>query len=146
MIANQIFFCRGCGKGGGKESKCSLLGTEALDESSGSSALVLSATPPSTACFLSALFHLLAPSGKLDTSHLLARRGKAGRASAMALVTPGVALVPLAHDTSSRDRAAWLSSGLCCSRDRTQTQMFQLFYVRNSQGKNPQNSTISQKK
>lgn len=50
----------------------------------------------------------------------------------VAVVTPGVALLPLAHDTGSRDGPARLSLGLCCSGDRAQTHMFKLFYVRNS--------------
>lgn len=40
------------------------------------------------AYFLSSLFHLLAPSDKLDISHLLARSGKAGRTSAVARTGP----------------------------------------------------------
>lgn len=75
---------------------------------------------------------------KVDTSHLVGRRGKAGRASAVTRthpsgrVTPGVAPLPLACDTSTRDRALRLSLGLCCSGDSTQTHMFKLFYMRKS--------------
>lgn len=77
------FYLQGLGKGRWKSQNTSHLVSETPHEFS---MLYLQAR----LIFLSSLFHLLAPSNKIEISHLHARRGKAGRTSAVVRKGPVV--------------------------------------------------------
>lgn len=116
-------------------------------------ARVLSVIPPSMAYFLYSLFHLLAPSDKLVVSHLLARKGKAGRTPAVARTgelwsLPGrhYCCRGTVHATGSGDRPAWLSPGLCCSWRCSTNAQIQIVSHEKKTNKKAQNISCPQRR